>query len=72
MGAAWTKYGLDWKGSIKKTKQGQINTVQFCANVPQVFSDAVGILVEKDLKIDAVDLNLGCPQGIARKGNYQK
>lgn len=40
---------------------------QFCANNPDVFV-AAAKLVESHC--DAIDLNLGCPQGIAKRGHY--
>jgi tRNA-dihydrouridine synthase 1 len=40
---------------------------QFCADDPDTFVAAAKLLQDK---VDAVDLNLGCPQNIAKRGHY--
>ena len=42
---------------------------QFCANDPLVFYQAAMLLASSGA-VDAIDLNLGCPQNIAKRGKY--
>jgi tRNA-dihydrouridine synthase 1 len=48
-------------------KEDRPLTVQFAANDPEYLIKAAKF-VENDC--DAVDINCGCPQGIAKRGNY--
>lgn len=40
---------------------------QFCGDNPQTILAAAKLI---EHQVDAIDLNLGCPQGIARRGHY--
>uniref|UniRef100_A0A7R8VI00 tRNA-dihydrouridine(16/17) synthase [NAD(P)(+)] n=1 Tax=Timema douglasi TaxID=61478 RepID=A0A7R8VI00_TIMDO len=43
--------------------------IGFCGNDAQVMLEAA-LLAERECDCDAVDINLGCPQAIARRGHY--
>lgn len=40
---------------------------QFCGNNEDIVFQAASLVCDK---VDAIDLNFGCPQGIAKRGNY--
>lgn len=44
--------------------------VQFCANDPEIWLKAVKLTLEALPDCDAIDLNLGCPQVIAKRGHF--
>jgi len=68
---------IDWddythiSGSEDKKRDAKLDDrpliVQFAGNDPNTLVNA-GMLIHKD--VNAIDLNLGCPQKIAKRGNY--
>jgi tRNA-dihydrouridine synthase len=44
--------------------------VQFNGNDPETLLKSCNLLLERTPDISAIDLNLGCPQAIARRGQY--
>ena len=64
-------YRRDTLNSIRQIKDHPDRplTVQFCANKVEIFTECVSILAKEAPDV-CVDLNLGCPQGIAKRGHY--
>jgi len=62
---------MDREGFIDETfgtcKEDRPLIAQFCANKPELFLKAAKLV---EGRCDGVDLNLGCPQGIAKRGHY--
>lgn len=42
---------------------------QFCSNDPEILFKATETLLKEHV-VDAIDINFGCPQTIAKKGYY--
>lgn len=60
--------GAKYRAENFSTDEGDRPVVaQFCANDPELLVSAARHVQDH---VDAIDLNLGCPQGIAKRGRY--
>lgn len=57
------------KNALQTCPEDRPLIVQFCANNPDTFKKAVELTVAA-IDCDAIDLNLGCPQVIAKRGHF--
>ena len=54
------------RNALQTCPQDRPLIVQFCANDPETFKKAVQLTIDT-IECDAIDLNLGCPQVIAKR-----
>ena len=61
------KYQKTWLNDIDNHNIESPLFVQFCGHDPEILLRAAKLV---EGKCEGIDLNLGCPQGIAKRGNY--
>lgn len=60
------KYKNKWLSDIDHSLESP-TFMQFCGHDPEILLRAAKMV---EGKVEGIDLNLGCPQGIAKRGNY--
>lgn len=60
------KYRNQWLSDINSSIESP-TFMQFCGHDPEILLKAAKLV---EGKVEGIDLNLGCPQGIAKRGNY--